>query len=76
MSHMAITNLAGKILIASQVDTGHRTVMGCVECVCTLFIGNPEMNTPLLQSRRRWEDNMKLNLTEAECEDTGWVYPD
>jgi hypothetical protein len=24
--------------------------------------------------RRRWEDNIKINLKEVGCEDVGWIH--
>ena len=31
-------------------------------------MGKPEGKRPLGKTRRRWEDNIKMNLQEAECD--------
>jgi hypothetical protein len=31
-------------------------------------VGKPEKKRPLGRPRRRWEDNIKMNLQELECE--------
>ena len=35
--------------------------------VYRIFVGKPEENRPLGRPRRRWEDNIKMNLQEV-----GW----
>ena len=34
-------------------------------------VGNPEGKRPLGRPRRRWEDNIKMDLQEVACEWTG-----
>jgi hypothetical protein len=41
--------------------------MGEKRNACTILVGEPEGNTPLGIPRRRWEDNIKMYLTEV-----GW----
>jgi len=36
-------------------------------------VGTPERKRPLGRSRRRWEDNIKMDLQEAECGGIDWV---
>jgi len=36
-------------------------------------VGTPEEKRPLGRSRRRWEDNIKMDLQEAECGGIDWV---
>jgi hypothetical protein len=36
-------------------------------------VGNPEGNIPLGRPRRRWEDNINLDLYEVECEGMDWI---
>ena len=36
-------------------------------------MGTPEEKRPLGRSRRRWEDNIKMDLQEAECGGIDWV---
>ena len=33
----------------------------------------PEGNGSLGRPRRRWEDNIKMDLREVGCEDVGWI---
>ena len=39
--------------------------------VCRVLVGKSEENKPLWRPRRRWEDNIKMDLEEVEggCED-------
>jgi hypothetical protein len=37
--------------------------IGDEKCI-TIFIGNPEGNSPLGRNRRRCEDNVKMSITE------------
>jgi hypothetical protein len=32
-----------------------------------VFVGKPERKRPLGRPRLRWEDNIKMDLQEAEC---------
>jgi hypothetical protein len=36
-------------------------------------VGKPEGKSPLLRQRRRWEDNIKINLYEVGCGDMDWI---
>ena len=38
------------------------------------FCGNPEGKRPLGRPRRRWEDNMKLDLQEVGCGGMDWIH--
>jgi hypothetical protein len=38
-----------------------------------IFAGKPEGNRPLGRPRRRWEDNIKINLREAGLGGTDWI---
>jgi len=35
--------------------------------------GNPKLKRPLGRSRRRWEDNIKMDLQEVECGGMDWI---
>jgi hypothetical protein len=41
--------------------------MGEKRNACRILVGNPEGNRPLGRPRRRWVDNIKMDLRE-----TGW----
>jgi hypothetical protein len=36
--------------------------------VYRVLVGKPEGKRPLGRPRRRWEDNIKMDLQEVECE--------
>jgi hypothetical protein len=35
--------------------------------VCSILVRKPEGKRPLRRARRRWEDNIKLDLQEVCC---------
>ena len=35
-------------------------------------MGKPEGERPVERPRRRWEDNIKMDLQEVRCEGTDW----
>jgi len=35
--------------------------------------GNLKERNPLVRPRRRWEDNIKMDLQEVECGGMGWI---
>ena len=37
------------------------------------FVGKTEGKRPLGRPRRRWEDNIKMDLQEVGCEVMGWI---
>jgi hypothetical protein len=37
------------------------------------LMGKPYGKTPLGRPRRRWEDNIKMDLQEVGCEGMGWI---
>jgi hypothetical protein len=38
--------------------------MGEVRAACNILVGRPERRRPLGRPRRRWEDNIKMDLKE------------
>jgi PAS domain-containing protein len=38
-----------------------------------LFVGKPEGKKPLRRPRRRWVDNIKMDLVEVEWGDVNWI---
>ena len=36
-------------------------------------MGKPQGKRPLGKSRRRWEDNIKMDLQEEECRGMDWI---
>ena len=41
--------------------------------VCRVLVGKPEGKRPLGRPRRRWEDNIKIDLQEVYCEGMDWI---
>ena len=41
--------------------------------VCWVMVGKPEGMRPLGRPRRRWENNIKMNLQEVGCGDMNWI---
>jgi len=48
---------------------GHVARVGERRCVCMVLVGKPGGKRPLGRTRRRWEDNIKLDLEEVGCGD-------
>ena len=38
-----------------------------------VLVGKPEGKRPLGRPRRRWEDNIKIDLHEVECGGMDWI---
>ena len=38
-----------------------------------VLVGKPEKKRPLGRPRRRWEDNIKVDLHEVGCEGMEWI---
>ena len=38
------------------------------EALCSVLVGKSEGERPLGRPRRRWEDNIKMDLQEVGCE--------
>jgi len=52
---------------------GHVAHMGERRGVYRILMGKPEGKRPLGRSRRRWEDNIKMNFQEVACGDLDWI---
>jgi hypothetical protein len=46
---------------------------GRVEVHTRFWWGKPEGKRPLGRPRRRWEDNIKMDLQEVGCEGMDWI---
>jgi hypothetical protein len=40
---------------------------------CKILVGKPQGKRPLRRSRRRWVDNIKIELREIGCDGTDWI---
>ena len=41
--------------------------------VYRVMVGKPEGNKPLGRPRRRWDDNIEMNLKEGGCGSMDWI---
>jgi hypothetical protein len=47
--------------------------MGEKRNACRILVGKPEGRRPLGKPRRRWMDNIKMDLREIGWDDVDWV---
>ena len=52
---------------------GHIARMGERRDVCRVLVGKREGKRPLGSPRRKWEDNIKIDLQEVGCGGMGWI---
>jgi hypothetical protein len=52
---------------------GHVARMGVGRGVYRVSVGRPEGKRPLGRPRRRWEDNIKLDLREIGIDGANWI---
>ena len=52
---------------------GHVARMGEGRDVYRVLVGKPEVKRPLGRPRRRWEDNIKMDLKEVRCGGMNWI---
>ena len=52
---------------------GHVECMGEKRSVYRVFVGKAEGKRPLGIPRRRWEDNIKMDLLEVGCGGMDWI---
>jgi hypothetical protein len=55
------------------MGAGHVARMGEKSNVYRLLVGKPEGKRPLGRPRRRWLDNIKLDLLEIGLNIVGWI---
>jgi hypothetical protein len=53
--------------------TGHVARMGESRVVYRILVGKPEGMRLLGRPRRRWEDNINLDLQEVRCAGMDWI---
>jgi hypothetical protein len=53
---------------------GHVACMGEVRGAYNILVGRPEGSRPLGRLRRRWEDNIKMDLREIGFGDVDWIH--
>jgi len=52
---------------------GHVACMGEERGVYRVFVGKPEGKRPLGRPRRRWMDNIRMDLQEVGCGHVDWI---
>jgi hypothetical protein len=52
---------------------GHVTRMGEGRGAYRILVGRPEGRRPLGRPRRRWEDNIKMDLQKVGCRGMDWI---
>jgi hypothetical protein len=52
---------------------GHVARMGAGRGAYRILVGRPEGKRPLGRPRRRWEDNIKMDLREREIDGANWI---
>jgi hypothetical protein len=52
---------------------GHVALMGEGRGIYRVLVGRPEGKRPLGRPRRRWEDNIKMDLREIGIVGTIWI---
>ena len=53
--------------------TGHVSRMEQTRNAYRVLVGKPEGKIPLGRLRRRWEDNIKMDLREVGCDPGDWI---
>jgi hypothetical protein len=53
--------------------TGHVARMGEGRGIYRVLVGRPEGKRPLGRPRRRWEDNIKMDLREIGIDEANWI---
>ena len=54
-------------------NIGHVARMEKSRIAYRILVGKPGGKRPLGRSRRRWEDNIKMDLREVGCEPGDWI---
>jgi hypothetical protein len=52
---------------------GHVAQMGEKRNAYRILVGKPEGKRPLRRPRRRWVDNIKMDLREIGCDGMDWI---
>jgi hypothetical protein len=52
---------------------GHVALRGEMRNSYTILVGKPARKRPLQRPRRRWEDNIRLDVREIEWEVVVWI---
>ena len=61
------------IIFEAMFWTGHVARIGERRSVYRVLVGKPEGKRPLGRPRRRWEDNIKMDLQDVGCGGMDWI---
>jgi len=53
---------------------GHLARMGGERGMCRVLVGKPEGRRPQGRPRRRWADNIRMDLQEVRCGYMDWIW--
>jgi len=56
-----------------MIWAGHMALMGEESGVYRVLLGKPEGSRPLERPRRRWVDNIRMDLQEVGCGYMDWI---
>jgi len=59
--------------VAANILNKQSPIVGERRGVCRVLVGKPEGKRPLGRPRRRWEDNIKMDLQEVGCGGMEWI---
>jgi hypothetical protein len=66
-------NIVGVIKSRRMRWAGHVARMGEGRSAYRVLVGRPEGKRPLGRPRRRWEDNIKMDLGEIAIDGANWI---
>jgi hypothetical protein len=66
-------NIVRMIKSERIIWAGHVARMGEERDVCRVVVGTPEGKRPLGRPRRRWEDNIRMDLQGVGCGGMDWI---
>jgi hypothetical protein len=62
-----------RMIKSRRIWAGHVTRMGEKGNAYRILVGKPEGKRPLGRPRRRWVNNIKVDLREIEWDDMDWI---
>jgi hypothetical protein len=62
------------IKVRRMIWAGHTARIGEVRGAYNILVGRPEGRRPLGRPKRRWEDNIKMDLREIGFGDVNWIH--
>jgi hypothetical protein len=69
----SLPNIVRVIKSRTTTWAGHIARMGERRVVHRVLVGKPEGKRPLGRLRRRWEDNVRMDLQEVGCGCVDWI---